>query len=76
MIIYEWAQSEVLTWQDLALRIKSDCKRALISQVRHLSVLLLLLAGYTPIILSLQPVKMINSGSEKACDQNRKKKQN
>ena len=34
-VIFEWTKSEVLTWQDLALRIKSDCKRALISQVCH-----------------------------------------
>ena len=27
-------KSELLTWQDLALRIKIDCKKALITQVK------------------------------------------
>ena len=72
--IFERAKSEVLTWQDLALRIKSDCKRALISQVSHF-------IGSPPSTGRLfsdypWPVNLINSGSQKACYQNRKEKQN
>ena len=71
-VIFERAKSEVLTWQDLALRIKSDCKRALISQVSHF-------IGSPPSRLFSDypwPVNLINSGSQKACYQNRKEKQN